>query len=162
SYAMLKREEAIMFGRLKMRLRVLLRKGEVENELDEELRFYLEREIDQNLRQGMSPDEARYAALRSFGGIEQAKEQCRDARGVRTIEELWQDLRYGLRVLRKSPVFCLITILTLAIGIGANTAIFTLLYGLFLRSLPVAQPSELTRINLIGPAPGEDTVVAGI
>ncbi len=132
---------------LRLRLRALLRKGEVESELDEELRAHLEREIEQNVRYGMSTEEARYAALKNFGGLEQAKEQCRDARGVRMIEEFWQDLHYGARMLLKQPGFTLIAVLTLALGIGANTAVFTLINALLLRALPVTNPHELAVIN---------------
>jgi putative ABC transport system permease protein len=134
---------------LRLRLRALLRKGEVECELDEELRSHLEREIEQNIRHGMSREEARDAALKSFGGLEQAKERCRDARGVRVIEELWQDLRYGLRMLRKNPGFTIVAVLTLALGIGANTAIFQLFDTLFLRTLPVPKPQELAEVRIV-------------
>jgi hypothetical protein len=88
-----------MLQRLRLRLRALLYKRKIENELDEELRSHLEREIERHIKQGVSPEKARYTALTSFGGMEQAKEQCRDARGVRLIEDLWQDLHYGARML---------------------------------------------------------------
>jgi len=156
------RKEAIMFGWLKQALRALFRRRELENEHDEELRALLEREIEQNLRPGTSQVEARQVALKEFGSIEQAREEFRDARGALMIEEFWQDLRHGLRVLRKSPVFCFTAILTLAVGIGANTAVFTLLHGLFLRGLPVPRPAELARINMIGPLPGSENAEAGV
>ena len=92
-----------MVNRLRLWLRALFRRTEMERELDEELRFHLEKEIEQNLKRGMSTEEARLAALRSFGGVERVKEESRDVRGVRYVEELWQDLRYGARMLAKTP-----------------------------------------------------------
>src|SRR5215216_4521064 len=101
-----------MMGRIKRRLRALVRKGEMDRELDEELRFHLERQIEIGINAGLSPKEARYAALRSFGGVEQSTEQCREARGVRLIEDLWQDLRYGVRMLLKNPTFTAVVVMT--------------------------------------------------
>src|SRR6266498_4535038 len=92
-------------GRLFLRLRALLRGKRLESEMDDELRFHLDKQIEDNIAGGMTREEARTAALRGFGGVEQIKEQCRDARGIRLIREIWQDLRYGMRMLRRSPAF---------------------------------------------------------
>src|SRR5262245_51779156 len=96
-------KEVVMLNKLRTRLRALLRKSEMERELDEELRYHIEQQTEQNIQLGMNPEEARNAARKTFGGVEQAKERSRDARGVRLLEEFWQDLRYGARMLMKNP-----------------------------------------------------------
>jgi putative ABC transport system permease protein len=133
-----------------LRLRSLFSGAAVDAELDEELRYHLAQQIDANIARGMTPEAARTAALRAIGGIDQRKEQCRDTRGISIVENLLRDLRLAIRQLRKQPGFTFTAILSLALGIGANTAIFQLLDALSLRTLPVASPHELVEVRLTG------------
>src|SRR6201984_2808883 len=118
----------------------LFRWAQADQELDDELRDHLERKTGEYVAQGMTQKEAHRRARLDLGGIEQTKEKCRDARQVNWIQDLIQDLRLGLRILRKSPGFTAVAMLTLALGIGANTAIFGLINGLLFKSLPVRDP----------------------
>src|SRR5262245_14688344 len=136
------------------RLRALLRSDEIHDESAEEMRFHIELRAEENVRRGMAPEEARREAERQFGRFSRIKEQGYDVRGGRWLEATWQDLRYGARTLLKRPGGALAAVLTLALGIGANTAMFTIVHGALLRPLDYPKPDQLMYLTAEAPAIG--------
>lgn len=136
-----------LLRRLKCRLVALFRKRELDQELDEELRSHLEMRTQQMINAGMSPAEARSAALRQFGWKESIKERCREQRGIAWLENFAQDIRFGLRQLRKNPGFTAVVVLTLALGIGGSTAIYSVIHTVILNPVPGGSPDQLIQIG---------------
>jgi predicted permease len=135
---------------VRLRLRSLFSGASADRELDEELRYHVERQIESNLQAGMTPIEARRAALVAIGGVRQTAEQCRDQRGVRAVDAMVADARYASRTLKRSPVFAIVAIASLAFGIGAFLAMFQLVDAIRLRALPVENAHELAEIRIDG------------
>ena len=133
-----------MLSDLWIRVRSLLRRERVEAELDAELRFHVDRQIAKHVQAGVPFEEAKRRARIELGGVEQTKEECRDARGVRLLETFVHDILYGLRQLRRDPAFTIIAVLGLALGIAVNTTIFSVMDWALFRSLPVSHPSQIT------------------
>ena len=132
-------------------LKGLMRSRRVEQELDDELRTYLESSVEARVRAGMTPEDARRAARVELGSIEAVKDQTRGVGWEATVEQAWRDVRYGARTLRRSPTFAAVVVLTLTLGIGANTAIFSAVNAIMLRTLPVAHPEELISLEALYP-----------
>ena len=135
-----------MLNSLRIRLQALFRRKKAEAELDEELRFHIEQQAEKHIQAGMNPEDAARRARIELGGMEQTKEEARDARGVSFVETTMRDVRYGLHQLRRSPGFTIVAILTLALGIGANTAIFSVVDAALLHPLPYPHPSRILEI----------------
>ncbi len=147
-----------LWSRVNSLLRNLFRKQQVESQLDDEVRAYVDMMTDERIAAGMSACEARRTALAEFGGIEQVKQTVRDHRAGTSVELLWQDARYGLRQLRRNPGFTVTVILTLALSIGANTAIFSIVNALMLKSLPYSHPERMGTIytRITGPMASDE------
>jgi predicted permease len=151
-----------IWRRFQARLSALFRKRKFDADMDEEMRSHIELRAQANMKAGMKPEEARFAALRQFGWTETIKEECREQRGVRWIEDLLQDVRYGARVLLKNPAFTAAAALTLALGIGANTAIFSLIDAVLLRMLPVKNPEQLVLLNWTAKGGWPEGILSGL
>lgn len=134
------------FYTLPLRLRSLFRGDRVEQDLNEELRYHLEQKTQEFVARGLKPDEAHSKARREFGGIDQSKENCRDTRGVSYIQDLLQDFRFGLRMLRKNSGFTAVAVITLGLGIGATTAIYSVTYATLLAPMPYPKPDQLVMV----------------
>jgi predicted permease len=142
------------YYKVPLRLRSLFRKDKTELDLGEELQFHLLSQIDENVARGMNPQEARRAALHALGGVEQVKEECREARKMNLIENFVRDLRLGLRMLRRNPGFTVLAILCLTLAIGANAAVFGWVEGILLRPYPLVSDQERL-VALAGTVRGE-------
>src|SRR5262249_8839354 len=132
-----------MFARLRSTLDALFKRHGLEYRMDQEMRFHLESLTEDLVRSGLPREEAERQARLAFGGVEVAQEQCREARGMRGFDQLWQDISYAVRILRKNPAVSIVSVLTLALGIGMNTAILSAVNGVVLRPLEVDKPTEL-------------------
>ncbi|MEX2301812.1 MAG: ABC transporter permease, partial [Bryobacterales bacterium] len=143
-----------ILDKARLRLRSLFGRPNVEFELEAELRFHLDQLMEENISSGMPPGEARRAAQRMIGGITQYKEECRDMRRVSFVEDLVQDVRFTIRSLAKSPAFTAVVVATLALGLGANTAILTIVHGVLLRPLDYPKPDQLMVLTAESPATG--------
>ena len=134
--------------KLPLRLKSIFRRRRVENELDEELQFHLEQKIEEGIAEGLSPEEARYRALRAMGGLEQRKEEIRDTRRIHWLTDFVDDVRYAVRSLRRTPGLAVFVVVTIALGIGMTATPFSMLDALIFRPYPVPRPGDV--VTLVG------------
>ncbi|MGQ0735808.1 MAG: permease prefix domain 1-containing protein, partial [Acidobacteriota bacterium] len=151
-----------MVSRLKHKARALGDHAGMDRELNTEVGFHIEMETQKNIRQGMTPDEARTLALRNFGPMDKHKEEARDARGVSWLEELVADVRYGGRTLVKNPGFAVLAVLTIGLGIGSNTAIFSVINGVLLKPLPYENGHRLVLVQQAAPLANQPNIGVSI
>lgn len=139
-----------MLSDLILRLLALFKRSTIEHELDDELRLHIERQVETHLNAGLDRDEALRRVRLEFGGLDQVKEEYRDALGVRFIDDLWRDVRYAVRALRRSPMFATTAVISVALGVGANTLVFSVVNALVLKPLPVSDPDGVMFVQRVG------------
>src|SRR4030095_11199703 len=134
------------FHKVRLRFRALFQRQKLDAQMDDEMRSHIEMQTQENIDAGMKLEEARYEARRQFGWVESIKETCREQRGVAWLEQLIQDVRYGVRMLHKNPGFTAVAVLTLALGIGATTAIYSVTRTVLFDPLPVSNPDRFVQL----------------
>jgi predicted permease len=140
-----------MSGRILAWMKSLIGRGEIERRMDEEMRFHRERRVEHLMAKGQTREGSERNARLEFGSVDKSKENCREARGISMVEGLWQDLRFALRMVRKNPGFTATVVLTLGLGMGVNTAVFTLFNDIFLRPLPLPHPEQIVKFSRVAP-----------